>query len=425
MRIKHRRIPTRRSVFPWGRIFGILILMGLIGVGVWLYQNRAQFQGVVLSVAERIQRDVESQAATLSAPPPTPTRDPTRFLVDGDNFWALGSAAEAVQSYLQVLPSLPNDVNAHYRVTLGLLSLGQPREALPYAEKTVTANPYSSDAWAIRAWALTDNRQAGQAIASALRARELNPENLQADIQLARAYFAQGQTNRARTAIDNVISKDPDSAEGYWVRGQIREEGLFEFVGALEDYRTAYDIAQGEQPVLASLIAVDIAQMEIRNQNYTAAIRTLDQVLQVNPENTLALYWMGLTYFSYQGDPNQAASYLQRCVDVTDTSYDCYYLLGRAQFALNDYTQAASSFQRAIDLGTPFARHYWWAANAQFALGDCARAGNFLRDGVTRLDGAPADLIDAYEYLVNTCQLTIVVRRAPTTTEPPTTEGGG
>lgn len=416
MRLKPRRIRTRRSVIPWRRLLGLLLLVGLIGAGVWVYENRTQFQGVVLRVAERLQRDLEAQAATLAAPPPTPTRDPTRFLVEGDNFWALGSAGEAVQSYLQVLPSLPNDVKVHYRVTLGLLSLGNAREALPYAEKTVTANPYASEAWTIRAWALTDNRQTGQAIASAMRARELNPNNLQADVQLARAYFAQGQTNRARNLIDSVLGKDSNLAEAYWVRGQIREEGLFEFTGALEDYRLAYDIAREEKPVLAGLIAIDIAQMEIRNQDYAAAIRTLDSVLRVNPENTLALYWIGLTYFSYQGDPNQAASYLQRCVDVNPNSYDCFYLLGRAQFALNDYTQAANSFQRAIDLGTPFARHYWWAANAQFALGDCARAGGFLREGVLRLEGAPQDLYDAYEYLVNICQLNIVVRRAPVVT---------
>lgn len=396
----------RRSVFPMGRFVLTLLVAVFIVVGVGIYQLRGLFQDDAQRLVQGIIENVQSGVATISAPTATPTRDPANNIVSGDNAWTVGSASEALRQYLPILGSLPNNVSVHYRATLASLALGKSRDALTLAEKTITADPYNSEAWAIRAWALTDNGRAGEAIASALHARELDNKNPRALIQLARAYFANGQTNRAMTAINDALALDPDSYEAYWVRGKIREEGLYEFGGALQDYRTAYDIAQTEQPVIAGAIAVDIAQqLALRNRDYNGAIDVLKRVLGTNPENALALFWMGTIYFSYQGDPSQAASYLQKCVDENPDSYNCHYLLGRAQFALEQFSAAQASFTRAVELGTPFARHYWWAANAYFSQGSCEGARQYLIEGQAKIDSnTPQELRDAYDYLFNVCQ---------------------
>lgn len=395
---------ARRQVFSMRRFAFIVISLALITGGIYLIQNADSLRGDVEQFISQTLRDVERQSATLVAPPPTATPDPRGTIAEADNFWTTGALGEAVPRYQQILGSVPNDVELHYRVVFGLMALGDAESAVPYAERAVTADPFSSDAWAIRAWALNGVGRTGEAIASGLQAVELDPRNPRALAYLADAYFSAGQNERAQTLASQAIELDAGAFEGYWVRGRVREEGLFLFDSAMEDYRNAYDIASTRQPVALGLAAVEIAQMEIRNQNYDSAIATLDDVLENNPENALALFWMGTVYFSFKGDPSTASSYLLRCVDYNPNSYNCLYLLGRSQFALEQIQVASESFDSAIRAGSPFARHYWWAANAHFALGDCARAVDYLEDGFALLTSdTPTELRDAYDYLGTTC----------------------
>jgi len=410
---------ARRSPFNMRRYLLWLVLIGLIAAGLRLLEQREAVAVQLDELVNRTVRDLERSAATLAAPPPPPTQNPSGLLIEADNFWASGSITEAVRRYISVLDAVPNDLAVHYRVVFGLQALGAAQEAVEYAERAVTADPFSADAWAVRAWALGSAGRSGEAIASGLHALSLDPESPRAAAYLADAYFNAEQYQRAQSLADQAIRNDPDSFEGYWVRGRVREEGLFEFDAALEDYRIAYQIALQRQPAALGLAAVDIAQIEIRNENYDAAIDILDDVITSNPDNTLALYWMGTVYFSFKGDPGTANSYLLRCVDYNPDSYNCLYLLGRTQFSLEQIQAAVQSFEAAVRAGSPFARHYWWAANAHFALGDCARANEYLEKGSALLsDTSPAELRDAFNYLISTCGASFGAPLAPASPTP-------
>ncbi|MCS6836713.1 MAG: tetratricopeptide repeat protein [Anaerolineae bacterium] len=415
---RYRRT-ARRSPFNFRRYLLWLVLIGLIAGNLGLLERRDEVRVQVDHLINRAISEVGRSAATLVAPLPTPTQNPSGILIEADNFWASGSITEAVKRYISVLDAVPNDLGIHYRVVFGLQALGAAQEAARYAERAVTADPFSADAWAVRAWALNSIGRSGEAIASGLHALSLDPNNPRAAAYLAEAYFSVEQYQRAQSLAEQAIRNDPDSFEGYWVRGKIREESLFQFDSALEDYRIAYQIALQRQPAALGLAAVDIAQMEIRNQNYDAAIDILDDVITSNPDNTPALFWMGTIYFSFKGDPATANSYLMRCVDYNPNSYNCLYLLGRTQFSLDQIQSAIQSFEAAVRAGSPFPRHYWWAANAHFALGDCTRANEYLRQGSALLtQSSPAELRDAYNYLITTCGTNFGAPLAPTESGP-------
>jgi tetratricopeptide (TPR) repeat protein len=196
--------------------------------------------------------------------------------------------------------------------------------------------------------------------------------------------------------------------------------GLFDVDAALADFRAAYDIAKLTQPAYASLLAVDIAQIYIRNQQTDSAIGILDEVLEQNPENSAALFWMGQVYFGSVGDPSQAGEYVQRCVDANPNSIGCWYLLGRTQARTDQLAAAAQSFARAIELGSTSSRHYYWAAYTEIGLGNCAKALEYMRTGYDiAVESNNTELISAFETIMPTCNADFEPFNPPTPTPTP------
>ena len=94
---------------------------------------------------------------------------------------------------------------------------------LTYADRTVTANPFSADAWATRSLVHSWEEDFAEGIASAQQALALEPDNVRATAYLAYAYFQAGQYNLASNRAEDAIALNPDHWSGYWVRGLIRE----------------------------------------------------------------------------------------------------------------------------------------------------------------------------------------------------------
>lgn len=412
---KKYRGRQRRSTFSLWRFLGTLLMLGLIVAGFGIYQNRETLRPIVQSFTNQAFEDIRIAQETAVAPPPTPTRDPTADRIEASNFWERGAVNEALQRYLVIADAVPNDVSIHYRITMGLITLGDNDRAIEYAERTVTADPFSSDAWAVRAWALRWVGRHGEALASALHARELDRDNPRALAYLSEAATSLNQTQRAVDNANRAIDLDPDSAEAYRARGLAKWLGLFDIPGAIQDITTAYDIARLNNPALASLYAIDLAQLAIGQGNTEEAIRLLNSVLEVNPQNVQALFWMGSVYFSNVGNFNQSAEYLSRCVRINPNSISCHYLLGRAQARLELMSEAAQNFSRAIELGSSSARHHWWAGNSQIAMGNCNQALVYLERGYNlALQEGNAQLISDYNAILPLCGATFGTQPTPT-----------
>ncbi len=421
-----RRYRGQRRNLIASRTILMLIIIGLLaGTGVYMMQNMTILQPMAYELIGTAIIKVQDQAMTIAAPTATATPDPRNDLINANNFWERGSVSEALRLYMPMLPSVPNDVDVHYRVALGMIIQGSFNEAVEYGEMTVSANPLSSDAWAIRAWALDwETGHTGEAIASALQAKDLNPKNARAWAYLAEAYFSAGQGKRAFDTADTAINLDPNSPEAYRARGVLSWFINGDADSALKDLNQAYELAANSNPALAGLIAVDIAGIEVGNKNITGAVDMLKKVLEVNPDNTQALLQMGVIQMNQNGDPSQGSSFLQRCVDIAPENIDCNYQLGRAQAKIdNQMPAAAESFARAIQLGSKRARHYWWAAQAQISLGNCSKAIEYLEPGYQYAkDENNTELMTAFEEIMPECGLNSRPSVAPAATAEATTD---
>ena len=358
------------------------MLTPLEAFGGWqLYENRDRLVPQIEVLMNEVVGDARNTIATVSAPTPPPTEDPGQRLASASSAWARGAIEDAVTTYSGLLEAVPNEVGPHYLATLGMLMNGDLGNALTMAERTITANPYSADAWAIRSMALNWNRRPGEAIASALHALDLaGPEDAMTRARalafLAEAYLDSGQYERALNTADQALDLYPDSFEAHRARSRIMQEWRFDFAAALQDAQIAHELA----PNLPYL-TIDLALLELRDGETDVAIEMLRDLIELNPRNVRGLYWLGYIYWQTIGDPNQAADYLSRCVGAAPDSINCHYLLGRSQFRLESYNLALESFETALRLGSTDPYHYWWMGRTHAVLGNCPAAVPFLQDG--------------------------------------------
>jgi tetratricopeptide (TPR) repeat protein len=385
----------------------------VVFAGLQIYENRDSIAPVISQTLNNAVDNAQSQMATIAAPTALPTSDPTERIASAQGDWASGRIDSAVSTYKQVLDARPNDVEIYFRYTLGLVMEGKNKEAVDAAERTITANPFSSDAWAIRSMVLDRADRYGEAVASALRALELDPKNARAMAFLAMAYFDFNQPQFAKETIDKALQINPDSFEALWVRGWITQTVDFDLVTARKYFQEAYKLAPNLPFLGLDLANVNLAMSQSDGaQDAQArkdeALGIVRDIVEANPQNGLALFWMGRYYNQYEGNYSQAADYLSRCVENNPTNERCYALLGRVQTSMGQYQTAVESLQKAIDLGTSNAQYILWAGRAYVALGECPSAVPLLQQSYDFAQKAENDEVAAAaEDALRQCQVSV------------------
>lgn len=366
----------RRSIIGCRRLSFYLLMLALIAAGIGIVLNRSTLSPIVQNALYDIIGQLEDTAATMAVPAPTPTIDPRNSLVEANNYWLGGALDESTDLYIDIADSMPNSVEVYRRIALGLINASRYSQAVDYGARAVNADPFDAEAWAIYAWALDWDKRATEALAKALHALELDPDNRRANAYLAEVYSSLGQAERAELLLTDLLDAAPDSAEGIRARGLVKWNRN-DFAGALDDFKTAYGLADN-----MAFIAIDIAIIEKDLGNYARAREFLQQVVDADPYNPHALFRLGEIAVSFEGNPAQAMRYLQDCVDLNPSYLYCHFMLGRAQERLGSIADAAASFAKAIELGSVNPQHYYWAGYSQILLGNCTRAMAYLEPGL-------------------------------------------
>jgi len=421
----------KRSVIRWRSCLLYILIIPLLFVLIGIYENADRWIPQINQTVGDIVDNMGDRIEQVNAPPPTATPDPSNDLQRADGAWRRGSMQEAVNIYEGIVDATPNNLTVHYRYTLGLIMDGRFEEAAKAAENAITANPFSADAWAIKAMAHNRLDNTGEAISSALHALELaSPQKVEENPQLAmsraraqaflaEAYLNDGQGDRAFTLVNQALETDPDSFEAYQVRGRVNWEYNFDLDSALEDLREAYTIAPNMVYVGIWLARLEQGYL----QNSETALDIYQSLAEQNPGNAQVLFALGEHYFRVDGNYTEARSYFSRCVEADPQSAPCYYMLGRSQMQQDEALNAQESFARAIELdpngGDGY--YYWWLAETHsLGLGQCPQALTYLRQGYPIAQEAGiTDLIDAFETRFAECgsPVTTVTEEAEVTPE--------
>lgn len=413
---KKRRVHLVSMRWMW-----LWILTPLVAVGGYLvYRNADQIGPPIRQAISDTVGRASGSIATMVAPTALPTNDPTERLASADNLWMQGAIEQALDEYGQLIASAPNDIRSHYRYTYGLLIEQRNAEALPAAEETVNANPFSADAWSIRAWALSRNGRYAEAVASALQALSLDPKHASAMAFMAEAYLDSGQPALAGEKIDQALTTDPDNPEAHYERGLWNIAANYDYAGARSDFEAAHDLA----PYLPNVM-VEMAWAEWNLDNYDSGLQLLEQVVEDNPNNLDALYALGYFQNQVYGNPEKASDYLNRCLAADPNNISCLNYMATVQIRLSKPQDAAEYYQKIINLGTQEAIYYLRAGRTYAGIGDCSHATPLLRTGMAleqAQETPDVERLAAFEEFLLQCGAPINPQFADPTTAQPTGE---
>lgn len=428
---KRYRGRRRASVISFRAILFWIFAIAIIVVGIGIYENRQMFIPMVDRALNSVVDTAGDAIATSRAPDPTPTQDPTNDLMRANDAWVRGAIQEATTLYARIAPATPNDISVYYRLTLGYINQGKFEDALRAAEDGITANPFHPDMWAMRAMALNRLGRSSQAIASASRALELVPSTLvdqdptwassraRAFAFLAESYLNVGQNERAKSTIAQAIDLNPDSYEALQIRGRVNQEVDYNFEAALEDFRAANEIA----PTMI-YVAIWLARLERdRFQDYDTALGLYQSILDRNPGNTQVLFDVADYYWRVQGNPEEAMSYLTRCIESDPNVAACHYLMGRVQYRREQMADALISFQTAYDFINNNGYYAYWLGATHLALGQCQQAIPYLTQSETiARNNNDSVLLDSASFTLNEAQVACGIRVVVTPTPTPDSE---
>ncbi len=85
--------------------------------------------------------------------------------------------------------------------------------------------------------------------------------------------------------------------------------------------------------------------------NWTMVMAQYDKILEVSPNNTIAMHRLGLIYYGKE-DYENAKKYFEKVANLFPFDYDALTMLGWSYFKLNNFREAKVLFQKAL-LHTP------------------------------------------------------------------------
>ena len=197
----------------------------------------------------------------------------TRFLAEGDNYFKAGDYDKAKVSYLNVVQLDPQNALAFQRI--GEMWL---------------------DDWApIRATAFL------------AKGSELDPNNVQNRVRLARSYAASGRLDEARKEALKVLEQSPENADALVIltEGARSKEGIEAAEQQLQKFPKKTDVSF----YLAS------ANLLFNTGDIAGAGNALQQALAVDPKSSQAHMAMGNLYL-IRGDKKQAGEELKKAAEL-------------------------------------------------------------------------------------------------------------
>lgn len=167
------------------------------------------------------------------------------------------------------------------------------------------------------------------------------PFNAGANTRLASLALRRGETDRARTLIEPVLTAEPNNGRARVVMGDV-EMRSGRAAEAREHLRAALGAFPGN-PV----VAMQLARAQMGDGDVAAGQATLQRVVEAHPRNAVAAMSLGMLYLR-QSEPARAEQMARQILELDPESPSAFNLLASAQAGLGNMDAAERTFQRGL-----------------------------------------------------------------------------
>lgn len=397
-----RTLFRRRDEMSVYRMFFFVVL---ILAGIWLIRSVQQ-----------------GDVKPLFLPTPTPTRFAQSYTLEGDAHFTAGQLTAAIEAYREATTVDPN--NAEVWAQLSRVQtystalivqreaiLTRLDEAIVSAEKAVEANPDSSDAHAVLAFALnwkasyTSDDRERQALLQrseqeAVRAIQLDNTNVLAQAFYAEVLVDQQKWTQAQQVIEQAVEADPSLMDVHRVNAYVLES-LGEYALAIESYDRAIAIT----PNLTFLylragagyrrLAFESPNEEVQRQLFETSLEYFAQTARINQQLGVrdpAPYISIARTYSQMGEFFIAIRNIQRAIEYEPSNPVLYGELGVLYHKNRNYETGILALGCAI--------------NGCSGEASCdGRGGCGPNDVEATVEGLPLDASTVYYYDVYASEL--------------------
>lgn len=294
--------------------------------------------------------------------------------------------------------------------------------AIPLFQTVVDKDPWFAPAWAdlgranfLRFWQLRDNHYIEPARTASLRALALNRELVSAHVTLGMLYTETGQNDLAMQELSDAMSLDSRSAEVYSALGE-----LYFREGRAKDIEPAFQKSVELGPDNWRM-ANEFGYYYLRVGKFDLAAAQFQRAVSLTPDNARAHNNLGYCYWRQNRLPEARAS-LEEAIRL-EPGASRYLNLGHVLEDQGKYREAANMYQKAIDLdqssylawgllGSMYVRMGADPAKASEAYLKAITLAEELRKERKNLPGLLADLGGFYAAVGNESRSAPLLRRA-------------
>lgn len=321
------------------------------------------------------------------------------------DFTAAQSQDLAVQFRTQ--PAFTTEPTRSLRLGYERLRTQDYQGAINYFTQATQFDPKDVQTYLARAEVHTRLKNWNLAVADYTQAITLSPQKPNLYLERARLYEELKQTRLAVADYEKVMQIDPKGFESV-----VATSLLMHYLELKDKPRTialverTFPATMNDSPTLRESRPLTFCAIHSYFEDYNQMFRHCNQVLKLNPANTLAIYLRGFA-FQQTGKLQQARRDYQQVlkIDPQKTIPDsfrtnpqtplfediqrsmlvrAYYVRGLAHYQLNDLRGAIADFNQALKLNPDYTSAYRDRGVAYKALGNLSAANQDFQSAVER-----------------------------------------
>ncbi len=265
--------------------------------------------------------------------------------------WIKKDTVEANKNFDQAIAIRKRDAKIYYKIADIILGseFKNPNKVIALIDRALTYKRDNADYYLVKGDAYLAKNDGNNAVSNYNEALKVNPKSVKAYICKGNLYIRTKSYNEALKLYTDGIALDPTYSPAYRQRAELYFMAK-QLSKGLEDYKKYIDMSDDNFDT-----KFRYAKFIFKSEDYTTAIKYLEELQAKNPNNVLIYRLLGYSYYKkneYVKALDAIQTYFKKATPDKIIASD-YEYLGKSQIATGkDTTEAVDNISKAVTIDT-------------------------------------------------------------------------